>query len=149
VDTVINDAINLRLVQLDNEQCKGHPGSERPPQVETLQKENRVLKQVIAALRQQRPARRKRRKDADVSPLQLYGPDFFSPTVSDEDVTPKAFRLRQSLRRYDEIDLMAMIYDLIKRTISKKPPSLRQENLRVEIQEPDGRRVPLPLTRSL
>jgi hypothetical protein len=44
VDTVINEAISLHLIQLDNEQRKGQPP------VETLIKENRVLKQVISGL---------------------------------------------------------------------------------------------------
>jgi hypothetical protein len=74
----------------------------------------------------QRRRARKRRKDAEVSPLQLYF-DFFSPIDSNADVTPpkpKAERLRQSLKPYDEIDLMSMIYDLKKSSLPEDKPLL-------------------------
>jgi hypothetical protein len=83
----------------------------------------------------QRRRARKRRKDAEGSPLQLYGPEFFSPTASNADVTPpkpKAERLRQSLKPYDEIDLMSMIYDLKKSSLPEDKPLLEAAQAELE-----------------
>lgn len=94
VDSMISDAIDNYLVSSEKDTPTEIPSFDRP-QVEALQKENRLLKALISTLPQPKRAYRKRAKKHSSSSLQMYLPL----------VTPKGMRIDFTQMVPQEIDM--------------------------------------------
>ncbi len=115
VDSMISDAVDNYLVSSEKDAPKQTEAFDRP-QMESLKKENRLLKALIEILPKPKRTSRKKLKKHESSPLQMYlllrtsSGKFINWTqagVQETDTEKKFLGL-------DEIDLMEMIYDLKK-----------------------------------
>ncbi len=141
VDSMISDAVDNYLVSSEKDAPKQTEASDQP-QMESLKKENRLLKALIEILPKPKRTSRKKPKKHESSPLQMY---LLLRTSSGKFISwtqPGVQQLstEQKLKGLDEIDLMAMIYDLKKANLDEDKnylEALQRELARREAMKPN------------
>ena len=107
VDSMISNAIDNYLISSEKDAPKQTEASDRP-QMESLKKENRLLKALISTLPQPKRAYRKRVNKHSSSSLQMYLPlvtpsgmriDFTQMVPQEIDMDPKSVELGESPKR--------------------------------------------------
>ena len=120
VDSMISDAVDNYLVSSEKDAEKQTEAFDRP-QMESLKKENRLLKALIEILPKPKRTSRKKLKKHESSPLQMYlllrtsSGKFINWTQPGE----QQLSTEQKFSGLNDLDLMAMILHLKKANLDE------------------------------